>query len=214
MRRIRLWPLHWEFTSTNLTEFISLTERGLTDSWRDFASEFDKQTKGMTKDEEEEYVNYAYDEIARVRDIAPALLRASHVMVIYGAFENELLSICKAVALDKVKEVMPGPKWHVHEAKKALQSKLKLPDDVFGEAWEFVDSTRLLRNAIAHRASKMYGDKDGQDLCEFAQAHTKFFEVNGHGIVVRKPFARELLARCDKVVARVVAAVKKNYPKN
>ncbi len=217
--RITYFGLHKQTTEIRLEgieAFVRISRNAMGSAFVDFGKEFEAATAGLGQDERNEYLEQVYDELSRLRDESPQLLRQAHCMMLYGTFENILADLCRTVYRDKKIPNPPPEKIYTWTAKKYLEPHIAKRPAPFGKEWEWLDEFRIIRNWIAHNGARVQKDNKPGGLWESAQRFVnrnrgmiKFMRFRE--IVVEDALLNRAIRKTTDALARVHKATEHLY---
>ncbi len=152
-----------------------------------FVSELDRigeRGEALPQEEQEDYFDRMYDEIALVRDDFPPLLRSTTVIALYSVLEHRLLRVCDL--LKKLKKVEGDPRdlkkgSTLDKARRFIVKKCASPFPEDSVAWAQLNGDyRLVRNCLVHNAGAV---RDDEELLEVV-GRSRRISLNDKGEIV------------------------------
>jgi hypothetical protein len=199
-----------------IASFIDHSRHGMAAMWKQFSARFDKVTAGLTEEAKAEYIDHVYDDISMLRDESPQLLRHAQCMLIYGAFEKRMASLCRAIHSDGKITSPPRDNTYMGDAKGYLCPHIRTRPQPFGTDWEWMDEFRIIRNWMAHNGGKV--QKNTKPNGNWVKAN-KFVRRNRglikferfDEIVVNDKFVDRAVEKATRAIRRIEEAVQCLY---
>jgi hypothetical protein len=218
-----------EFRLHSVRGFIDHSRDGMAAMFEEFNAEFDRLTADYSQEERDEYADWRYDDIAQIRDESPELLRHAQCMMIYGAFENILASLCRSLHRDGKITDPPPEEIYTYRAKQYLKPVLPAQPSPFAAEWEWLNQFRVIRNWLAHNGGKIQRPKpqvsatptkaerkavhDWQTAKDFQRAHADLIEFRDtRDIVVQDGLVDLAFDNVKAAVNRIYQAASTLYP--
>ena len=223
----------WESNKDPIIRFADDTEASIRKESDNFFADIDRKMANMPQERANEYGESFADEWKIMRDEHPRMLRYAHCFMAYSAFERSVLFLhrycCYELHCLKENDSYKDPK--IGEVRDCFK-KMGFRKEPFGEAWQFMNAVRNVRNAITHNDGLIPSDKPQADWNErqadkyqrqiqnklgFAKYEPHLtFEMLGQNerIIIESPFITKMLEQADKAMdelydeAKIVLAKK------
>ena len=124
-------------------------------------AEIGESGKDLAPEQQEEYFDWRYDDIAEVRDSFPQLLRGTSLVALYTIFEDTLFRLCKMVRSDAKVTLQPkdmrGDGIDLAKRFVVKGCNREFPSD--STEWSRIQLFRKIRNCIVHANGYVRADQ-------------------------------------------------------
>jgi hypothetical protein len=119
----------------------------------------ERETVGLSQDEKDRFYEWHGEDLGKLEDSFPNVLRNSLFIAIYTELEDVLKSICRALANEKGCTI-PVHEWHrgiLENAKSCLKKDIGISWSLSPNLWDEILRIRRIRNTLVHNGGWLDG---------------------------------------------------------
>lgn len=152
---VRYFDLWAKLQTHELRRYIEASEEAFSKALDDYAEYVADQAKGMTREQQEKYHDFAADKAFALDYHFPRIARHMAFAATFGHFEHTLLSLCDRIQkIRSLPERKPFKHQGLEAAKRYMKDVAKISFPAGGKHWQRMVVYGRIRNLILSRESR------------------------------------------------------------
>jgi vacuolar-type H+-ATPase subunit I/STV1 len=212
MNKYNLVWLLSEYRLELIEQYSEEVEKFIALKFDEFVKQAEEATEGLSEDEQQNYYEYYYDDLALVRDEYPSILRYSIITATYSSLERALLRIHYQKSKDR--EGFKKYKNRNSDLDAILQYIRKEMEINFlhlADELNYIQNLNKVRNNIVHSNGRIFDDKFPKRIERVVEKSSNLEIVSGE-LVVKKEYIDEMLLNVKSLLSSIHAQLETQKP--
>ncbi|MEQ2528857.1 hypothetical protein WMO40_19455 [Bacillaceae bacterium CLA-AA-H227] len=201
-----------EYRLELIKQYSDEVEKFVASKFDEFVQQAEKATKGLTEDEQQNYYDYFYDDLALVRDEYPSILRYSIITATYSSLERALFRIHYQKSKDRQGfKKFKNKNSDLDAIIQYIRIEMGISIPHKSDELNFIQNLNKVRNNIVHSNGRIFDDNNPNRIEKIVK-NSSNLEIASGELVVKKEYIDEMLSNVNSFLSSIYKELETKQP--